>query len=157
MNTIKKIIQDKLEGFAETVYQKSADKKLQMGFKAAQATDQGAKQIKHSLSGEVGLSHLQKSILIDFINDMLLHADLPVGHILFWRFVGVGKPGKPDVELVLKVVNQSQVREVCSGVIKIKTIMSGPSSVLRKISMQPNLWIFTSICLAVKMSRWGMW
>lgn len=53
------------------------------------------------LSGEMGLSHFFKSYLIDPLNRLFRLP--PFEHLdIYWRFVGLGPGGKPDIELVVR-------------------------------------------------------
>ncbi len=56
---------------------------------------------KQKLSGEMGLSHYVKSYLIDPLNALLREEPL-AGLRLYWRFLGTGTAGRPDIELVFE-------------------------------------------------------
>jgi len=89
-------------------------------------TKAGFEEAKHGLSGEVGLSFLQKSILIDPLNKMMGLIDLPLGHTLYWRFIGVGESGKPYTELVYSTpaTGGSDRVERKLAIVTLKTIKS---------------------------------
>ena len=52
------------------------------------------------VSGEMGVSHLLMAYLVLPLNILLRLMFLGTGWIVYWRFVGTGPGGKPDIELI---------------------------------------------------------
>lgn len=78
------------------------------------------------ISGEVGVQSFIATFLAESVNKFLSEtAFASAGCRLYWRIVGLGKSGRPDLELVLSWMDdRGQVIEKILAVIEVKTTYS---------------------------------
>ncbi len=82
---------------------------------------------REKMSAETGESHFLKAHLVNPLN-LLLEVLFP--HLrVYWRFVGLGSGGKPDIELVI----ETEGALVKSAVCEIKTVDAVSQTTVRRI------------------------